>query len=63
MKLFKKLAAAVLVAALAPVSYTHLDVYKRQDRDLCRHARRRHDEADRRQVSAGPGKISGGGRT
>ena len=32
------------------------------DQDLCRHARRRHDEADRRQVSAGPGKISGGGR-
>lgn len=35
---------------------------RKADRDLCRHARRRHDEADRRQVSAGPGKISGGGR-
>ena len=35
---------------------------RKADRDLCRHARRRHDEADRRQISAGPGKVSGGGR-
>ena len=35
---------------------------EKADRDPCRYARRRHAEADRRQISAGPGKVSGGGR-